>query len=572
LKSLNEILSSFKSLSPSSVTIKEIKKLLNFIEELIQTIFSLKQENQKLKDEVNRLKGEQGKPDISANNQKNDDKDTSEDKDDIDTTTTCTAKNTSSEKERKEVKQGKKGKKFTQDFQADRVIECTIASNDLPDDAKYHSTSESHCQSLIIKVENILVKRFVYYSPSQNKFFTAPLPEGFEENSDYTLDTKINMIILKYECGITEGKMKELFNSKGLKISKGTISNILLKKGEELSQEKEEIQKAAKENGDYIQTDTTSSRVNGINQHSHILVNDFSSVYCTTVNKDRISVIDVLRANTNRVYLLNEFTLDILSYLNTSKKIIERISVLVCTEVMQKEEFMRKLSLVLDEKECAKYQKKLFEAAYLSAYHKEGTIPILVCDDAPQYKLLANFIALCWVHEGRHYKKLTPFIEYHQKILDEFISEFWDFYKKLLSFKKNPSKDYAAKINAQFDELFSKTTGYDELDDRILKTKAKKDSLLVVLKNPSIPLHNNLSEIAARIEVRYRDISFQTRSHRGTIAKDTFFTIIQTAKKNGIDIFKFIYDRLTKSYQMESLASIVERKLIEASQTKLEVD
>lgn len=31
-------------------------------------------------------------------------------------------------------------------------------------------------------------------------------------------------------------------------------------------------------------------------------------------------------------------------------------------------------------------------------------------DDAPQFKDITEELSLCWVHDGRHYKKLTPFI------------------------------------------------------------------------------------------------------------------------------------------------------------------
>jgi hypothetical protein len=78
----------------------------------------------------------------------------------------------------------------------------------------------------------------------------------------------------------------------------------------------------------------------------------------------------------------------------------------------------------------------------LAAYHAEDPIEALVCDDAPQYKLLALLVVLCGVHEGRHYKKL------------------------------NPSK--ALELEAQFDDLTARVTGYKDLDERIAKTKKKK--------------------------------------------------------------------------------------------------
>ena len=32
-------------------------------------------------------------------------------------------------------------------------------------------------------------------------------------------------------------------------------------------------------------------------------------------------------------------------------------------------------------------------------------IGTLICDDAPQFKLLTETLGLCWIHDGRYYKK-----------------------------------------------------------------------------------------------------------------------------------------------------------------------
>jgi hypothetical protein len=82
-------------------------------------------------------------------------------------------------------------------------------------------------------------------------------------------------------------------------------------------------------------------------------------------------------------------------------------------------------------------------------------------------------------------------------------------------------------------------------------------STLLVLKHPYIPLHNNEAELAARKEVRYRDISFQTRSKKGTQAKDTFFTIIQTCYKLGVNAYEYILDRMKRKPTMISLDQLV---------------
>ena len=169
-------------------------------------------------------------------------------------------------------------------------------------------------------------------------------------------------------------------------------------------------------------------------------------------------------------------------------------------------------------------------------------------------------LALCWVHDGRHYKKLSPIVPLHRKKLEIYRTRYWDYYHQLLDYKKHPTIKYAKTLEEKFDRLFSTTTGYQQLDERIEKTKLKKDSLLLVLYHPNLPLHNNGSELGARVQARYRDISFHTISEKGTEAKDTFITIVATAKKLSVNTYQYILDRVSKKYEMPSLASLIEMK------------
>ncbi|RLA77056.1 MAG: hypothetical protein DRG30_01225, partial [Epsilonproteobacteria bacterium] len=105
--------------------------------------------------------------------------------------------------------------------------------------------------------------------------------------------------------------------------------------------------------------------------------------------------------------------------------------------------------------------------------------------------------------------------------------------------------------------LFSKATGYADLDDRISKTLNKKQELLLVLKYPELPIHNNASELAARVQARDRDVSLHTMSEAGTRVKDTFMTISQTAKKLGVRTYEYIYDRVSGACKMPSLADLM---------------
>ncbi|MCA9215841.1 MAG: hypothetical protein KDB27_22400 [Planctomycetales bacterium] len=80
------------------------------------------------------------------------------------------------------------------------------------------------------------------------------------------------------------------------------------------------------------------------------------------------------------------------------------------------------------------------------------------------------------------------------------------------AFRKSPTDERASRLRLEFDELFATETKYDALNDRIAKTRAKREELLTVLSNPAIPLHNNTSELGARVSARRRDVSLHSHS------------------------------------------------------------
>jgi hypothetical protein len=187
----------------------------------------------------------------------------------------------------------------------------------------------------------------------------------------------------------------------------------------------------------------------------------------------------------------------------------------------------------------------------------------LICDDAPQFNWIAGELALCWVHEGRHYKKLIPVFKSHWELLVEFREKFWNYYDELLAYQKHPTAEERTRLEEEFERLFSTRTGYDALDKRIAKTREKKTSLLMVLKYPEIPLHNNPVELEARQRVRKRDISFGPRTQDGVKAWDTFMSLAATTKKLDISFHQYVHDRISKANQIPSLVSLVEARACE---------
>jgi hypothetical protein len=271
--------------------------------------------------------------------------------------------------------------------------------------------------------------------------------------------------------------------------------------------------------------------------------------------------LDVLRNGRPRIFRINAEALSYLGGLPLSKIARQTLQSWQGEAILDEIAFIMRLDDNLP-KLPVQQRKAIIDAAAVAAYHAEIGVPIiqtLICDDAPQFNWLTISMMLCWVHEGRAYKKLMPVVGHHRELLDNFIKLFWEFYDQLLNYREQPTSEAAIQLETEFDKLFATQTGYGELDKRISKTQAKRASLLLVLKHPELPLHNNPAELAARSRVRKRDISFGPRTEDGRRAWDTFMTLAATTKKLGISFYKYIRDRITKQNAIPSLAELIEK-------------
>jgi regulator of replication initiation timing len=515
-----------------------ISQLLNIIEYQAQEIKELKAENQRLRDENNSLKGGTGKPNIRS--QSNNDH--------------------SSEKDRKprgKQKKNKKSKTKNDKVTINRTVKCKINHKQLPEDAVFKGYRSVIIQDIIIKTDNIEFKKAVYYSPSLNKTFTAELPTGYD--GGFGPQVKSLIITQHFMYKMTEPAIIQFLHNHGVKISAATVSRIITDNHEQFHAEKKSIVEAGLQSSTYQQIDDTGARVNGKNNYTHVLCNPYYTAYFTRPNKSRLTVLEIL-SQRSLTFQFNASAYALMSQMQLSQEILTKLKALKLKATLERQEVDKLLSKLFPMPgKYKKSQQIILEASAITAYLKlPHTIKILLADDAPQFKQITELLALCWVHDGRHYKKIAPVFSTHQAKLNSFLDSYWDYYHKLLAYKQTPTKTFAKKLEKEFDSLFSTTTGYTQLDERIARTKLKKDSLLLVLQYPELPLHNNASELGARVQARYRDISFQTMNIKGTECKDTFMTIVETARKLGINAFNYIFDRISKKLDMPSLASLVE--------------
>jgi len=518
--------------------------LLNSLETALKTIDDIKKENQELKNENAILKGEQGQPDIKPKH-----------------------KNTDISSEKQYHGEKKKHKKISRQnkikehkINIDHIVLCHLDKQILPTDAINKGYERTITQNIIFKSDNTEYRREKYYSPSLNQTFIAPLPDDY---SGYIAsDLKTLSHIFHHRWDITRNKLISGLASIGIDMSDGMLNKILFEPVQILIKEKNAILKAGL-TGVYTQIDGTAALVHGEKCVTQIICSPDFTVFSTLAQKNRLHILFALQGEPvdGLQYAYNKETEKYLQHFKVSiddKEILKNrftnqpiISELEFHKIISREypDLFAKPNMYKRVCEC-------FAFGYYFTQKDYPIIDFLISDDAKEYKMIASQQMLCWIHDARYYNKLSPKLENHRTILSHFKELYWKFYHSLQDYKTYPCPETAIELDTKFDELFVPITEYTDLNNEIQRTQSNKFELLTVLKQPLLPLHNNLAELKARVLVRKRDISLHTMSKIGTQVKDSMMSIIQTATQLGVNVWKYVSDLINQKNDY-SLADLI---------------
>jgi hypothetical protein len=512
---------------------------MNLVETLSAKVGEQAEEIQRLRDEVSRLKGEQGKPKIKRNKPKPD---------------------LSSEKQRRESKPHQKSSKQGR-LKIDREEIAKVDHGQLPADAVFKGYQVVVMQDIVFRTENILFRKEKYYSKSHRQTYLAELPAGY--HGQFGPGVRAWVLTLYHEGGMSEPKILEVLQTVGLQISAGQISDLLIKDQQVFHAECADVVRAGLASSPWQHLDSTGTRVNGINQHCHVLCNPLYTFYCTTPSKDRLSMLRVLLGGADPLFRFNALARALMEQLGISTKWETRLCAIFGEEQVLTEEQIEQVFSSQLQGLGPTVRKNVKDALAIAAYRTQTVYPVaalLLCDDAPQFNALTVELALCWIHEFRHYKKLQPRFTHHITLLQEFATAFWKLYQGLLDYRYHPDPAQVVVLQTSFDQLFGVPSGYQQLDACKERTLKKREQLLMVLSHPEILLHNNPAELGARARVRKRDVSLQARTPEGIGAWDTFQTLVGTANKLGVNLFRYFFDRITHAYTLPSLASLIQER------------
>jgi hypothetical protein len=381
------------------------------------------------------------------------------------------------------TKSSKKGK-----IEIDKVVNlpevdiCECGSSDL----KVIRTKKRIVQGVIIRRNNTLYQGRDKQCLSCGKIHKAPLPEEIK-GVEFDAETRSWISYWKYACRRSEPLIHNFLSGLGMIISVGQISNIAIKNGKKLNPSYTHLKVWGIKTSPYLQSDATGSKRKSkrsgkiCNQHLHFLGHKLLSIFTITRKYNS----------------------------STMNKILT----------------------------------------------KRGRRLLFTSDDhgANGKKLLIEKKQLCWWHEIEHYLKLLPHLLVHKRKLKSVTSQIWDFYRKAkeygYNYVRDPTKEGRVKDKQELEELFerifSQKTGYDQLDRRLSLTMKKKDRLLLFLDYPYIPIHNNQAERDLRHAVILRRLSGGTKSEEGDRSLERHLSIIQTAEKQGLDVFQTLHGLLT---------------------------
>lgn len=520
-----------------------IRALLNLVEEQAAVIQALRAENQQLREELTRLQGGSGRPKVPPGR------------------SAGSRTDYSSEQERRSAPKRwqKRGKQDR--VRIDRTERVAVDPATLPADAVFKGYETVVVQDLVLRTDTIAFELAVWYSPSERRSYRARRPVGYA--GTFGPNLRALVLTLAYAGGMSERKILELVEGAGIVLSAGTLSNVLTAGRAAFMAEARAVLAAGLGSGPWQHLDDTPTRVNGAGQYCHILCNPLYTAYQTTPKKDRRTVIEVLRGGPGGgrppAYRFDRAADRHLAWLGLSATAGAKLAAIPREQELD-EATLTGLLAGPARGLGPKQQDLVREALALAAYLDDPTWPVvrtLVCDDAPQFRAVTEALALCWIHEGRHFKQLTPYLPQHRAALADILEQFWDYYRELLAYRDQPTTAERVRLEARFDALFGTVTGYPLLDQRLALTREKKPELLLVLDHPELPLHNNPAELGARQRVRKRDVSFGPRSPAGRDAWDTFMTLAATTRKLGVDFAVYLRDRLTQAGQVPPLADLI---------------
>lgn len=355
--------------------------------------------------------------------------------------------------------------------------------------------AENHQLKIVYVPGKFVVKEYIYEQmkcPNDEKIFSSETNNSFP-GTMLTPEFASEILVNKYMLGIPLYRMEQYWNSQGIPITRQALADYCIKCAFEL----------------------------------YPLYDRLKNSLVTCEHK-------IMHADETTIQVL-----DLCSGSNSKRK--NSYIWVYATSVMDKP------IMIYDFEED---RKSLRPKEFLSDYSGK-----LIVDGYDGYNAVENVtLCGCWSHARRHFTDLLSVVPDEQKskslcykfvvLIDKMFQIEREIFKKSKTMDElleNRKRD----IQPVFDEYFKLAN--DSLEKTIGKLRRaiqysidQKDKLSQFLVDAGIPLTNNLAERAVKPFVMCRKNFLFTKSISGAEAAAVLFSIIQTAKANGLIVEKYL--------------------------------
>jgi hypothetical protein len=410
-------------------------------------------------------------------------------------------------------------------------------------------------QDLTVGARVICYRRERWLTPDGQNL-VAPLPDEVVPGSHFGPNLICFILHQYHHQHVTQPLLLEQLHQLGIDISAGQISRILTEKTEVFRQEKAELLPTALAVSAYVQVDDTGARHQGHNGYCTHIGNELFATFESTDSKSRLNFLEILR-RPHTDLVINEIALTYWKEQKLAAAVVGRLC-------QGPQEFadsaawqarLRELEITAE-----RHVRIATEGALLGSLIAHGVSPelVILSDGAKQFDVLIH--ALCWLHVERPLERWVPHDETHRQAIERIRQRIWELYTGLKEYRKTPSVAARQALGKQFDDLVVERTDYPSIDGVLKGMAANRAKLLLVLDQPEVPLHNNLSEGHIRDYVKKRKISGSTRSDWGRQARDTFASLKKTCRRLEVNFWDYLQDRIRNSGQIPRLADLIRRK------------
>jgi hypothetical protein len=438
---------------------------------------------------------------------------------------------------------GKKAKRRLRGKVTPRVRpETEVLRVRVPKGSQFKGYEPYRVQDLVLTARAVCYRRERWLTP-QGETIVAPLPGGIRGHFGPELR---RFVLMQHHQGqVTVERLVTLLQAIGVSISKRQVMRLLIEGQDGFLTETREVLRAGLQTAGWVSVDDTGARHGGANAVCTQIGNDHFAWFGTTHSKSRLNFLDLLRAG-HTDYVINDAALGYMREHGLAGTLVQRLAGHASRQFANHAAWTGHLTqLGLASLQVTPDPVRLAtEGALWGAVtaHRFLCEAVVLSDDAGQFNVGQH--ALCWIHAERLVHKLEPVTDQQRAAQQHVRGLIWWFYADLKAYRLDPAPRRRRELQARFDRIFRRRTGFVSLDRLLKRLHANKAELLKVLERPDIPLHTNGSENDIRCQVTKRQVSGGTHSENGRNCRNAFLGLAKTCRKLGIAFWDYLGARL----------------------------